>query len=76
LWGILPKGCNTVELMKKAVENKVAYVPGAAFFPCGGGENTMRLNFSYSTPDIIREGIFRLGKLLQEEIVHCQKEEI
>lgn len=75
LWGILPKGCNTVELMKKAVENKVAYVPGAPFFPCGGGENTMRLNFSYSKPEVIQEGIFRLGKLLQEEIGHRQKEE-
>lgn len=68
LWGMLPKGLNTVDMMKRAIENKVAYVPGASFFPCGGGENTMRLNFSYCKPEIINEGIFRLGKLLKEEI--------
>jgi len=43
-------------------------VPGAAFHPTGGGENTMRLNFSYSDPDTIREGITRLGTTLKEVI--------
>jgi len=51
-----------------AVEKKVAFVPGIAFHPNGGGENTMRINFSYSKPDVIREGITRLGYTLKEMI--------
>jgi len=68
LWGILPKGMDAAELLKTAVQRKVAFVPGGAFHPNGGGENTMRINFSFSGPDTIREGITRLGTLLKEEI--------
>jgi len=64
----LPEGMDATEIFKTAVERNVAYVPGAAFHAAGGGENTMRMNFSYSTPDKIREGIARLGTLLKEEI--------
>ncbi len=66
LWGILPQGMDAAEVLKKAIERKVAFVPGSAFHPNGGGENTMRINFSYSKPDTIREGITRLGLLLKE----------
>jgi 2-aminoadipate transaminase len=62
LWGILPAGMDTAEVIKK----KVAFVPGAAFHANGGGANTMRLNFSYCSPDMIREGSTRLGLLLRE----------
>src|SRR5512139_2333726 len=68
LWGILPEGMDAAEVLKRAIEKKVAFVPGAAFHPCGGGANTMRLNFSYSSPDMIREGITRLGTTLKETI--------
>ena len=68
LWGVLPEGLNSTEVFKVAVERKVAFVPGAAFYPCGGGENTMRLNFSNATPEKIREGIARLGQVLHEKI--------
>jgi 2-aminoadipate transaminase len=66
LWGILPEGMDAAAVLKRAIERKVAFVPGAAFHPTGGGENTMRINFSYSNPEIIREGITRLGVLLKE----------
>jgi 2-aminoadipate transaminase len=66
LWGILPKGMDAAEVLKVAIEKKVAFVPGGSFHPNGGGENTMRLNFSFSSPEIIREGITRLGLLLRE----------
>jgi len=69
LWGILPENMDAAELFKKAIDKKVAFVPGAAFHPTGGGKNTLRLNFSYSRPEIIREGITRLGLLLREEVV-------
>jgi 2-aminoadipate transaminase len=68
LWSTLPDYFNTSELIMEAVEQKVAFVPGAPFYPCGGGQTTMRLNFSYATPDKITEGISRLGKVIQEKI--------
>jgi 2-aminoadipate transaminase len=69
LWGMLPKGMDTTEVFKIAVARKVAFVPGTSFFALGGGENTMRLNFSYSNPDQIQIGIERLGNVLKEMIV-------
>jgi len=66
LWGILPPGMDTAEIIKTAIDRKVAFVPGAAFHANGGGKNTMRLNFSYCSPELIREGTTRLGLLLRE----------
>jgi 2-aminoadipate transaminase len=66
LWGMLPKEMDAAEVLKRAIEKKVAFVPGFAFHANGSGKNTMRLNFSYSSPDVIREGSTRLGLLLRE----------
>jgi len=66
LWGIMPEGVDAAEVLKTALERKVAFVPGGSFHPNGGGENTMRINFSYSAPNTIREGITRLGLTLKE----------
>ena len=66
LWGTLPENINSADVLKIAIEKKVAFVPGAPFYPCGGGNNTMRLNFTNATPDKIREGIIRMGKAIQE----------
>jgi len=66
LWGILPEGLKSADVLKLAIEQKVAFVPGSPFYALGGGENTMRLNFSNATPEKIREGISRLGKVLTE----------
>ncbi len=66
LWGIMPEAYNTREVLKSAIQRKVAFVPGEPFFPNGGGRNTMRLNFSNATPENIREGIARLGQTLGE----------
>ncbi len=67
LWVRLPEQINTTEFLKTALEEKVAYVPGAAFYPDEGGHNTMRLNFSYCRPEIIREGIQRLARAIMRE---------
>lgn len=69
LWGIMPECMDAAEVLKVAIERKVAFVPGAAFHATGGGHNTMRINFSYSSPDSIREGITRLGTTLKEFLV-------
>lgn len=67
LWGVLPDYLKAADVLRSAVEEKVAFVPGEPFYPCGGGHNTMRLNFSNATPENIREGIARLGKVLAEK---------
>ena len=64
----LPKGVNTKELLPQAIERGVAYVPGQSFFAEGGGENTMRLNFSYPPVELIEEGIKRLGEFFKEKL--------
>jgi len=65
LWATLPPKVNTSDLLKEAVKMRVAFVPGQPFFPRGGGENTMRLNFSNATPEKINEGIARLGSVVK-----------
>jgi 2-aminoadipate transaminase len=68
LWTALPEGIDTMPLLEKAVEAKVAYVPGTVFFPDDSGTNTMRLNFSNTREELIPEGIQRLGRVLKRAI--------
>jgi 2-aminoadipate transaminase len=67
LWARLPEGMDAEALLEVAVEEKVAFVPGRAFFPEASQEGRccMRLNFSYSSPDVIEEGIKRLGRAIE-----------
>lgn len=67
-WAELPKEINARDLLKKSLERKVAFVPGGAFFPNGGHENTLRLNFSNMPDDRIVEGIKRLGLIIREAV--------
>jgi len=66
LWVTVPEEIDTAELLREAVEENVAFVPGFAFFADGRGHNTMRLNFSNAQPEMIREGIRRLGKVIEK----------
>ena len=68
LWTTLPEGAETRKIFTEAVAQKVAFVPGDSFHPLGGGENTMRLNFSNSKPEMIEEGIKRLGKVIKDNL--------
>jgi 2-aminoadipate transaminase len=68
LWATLPEQISSVALFPEAVAEKVAYVPGESFFPCGGGQNTMRLNFSYSNPQQIATGIERLSRVIRRHL--------
>lgn len=68
LWGTLPIYLSSADVLKAAVEQKVAFVPGEPFHPNGGGHNTMRINFSNATPEKIIEGIRRLGDVIHQRI--------
>lgn len=66
LWVRLPRKMSANELFLKAVEKKVAYVVGSAFYCDGKGQDTLRLNFSYSSEQQINEGIQRLAETIRE----------
>jgi len=69
LWLSMPSQIDTYKMFKKAVEEeKVAFIPGFAFYHDGSVKNKMRLNFSYSTAEQIAEGIKRLGRIAEKEI--------
>ncbi len=64
----LPEYIDTGEMFKEAIEEKVAYVPGAPFFADRKGQNTMRLSFCFPSAEDIDEGIKRLGKVIKKNI--------
>jgi 2-aminoadipate transaminase len=66
LWITGPDKLDALELLQRAIAKKVAFVPGRDFFPAEGGRNFLRLNYSNSTPDRIREGVTRLAALCRE----------
>lgn len=65
IWCELPKKVSASKLFPKAIEQKVAYVTGSVFHPNGGGDHTLRLNFTNSSEEQIEEGIKRLGKVFE-----------
>ncbi|OED48411.1 PLP-dependent aminotransferase family protein [Leisingera sp. S232] len=65
VWITLPKGMDGAKVLARSLETeRVAFVPGQAFFADGSGGNTIRLSFSNSDHTAIEEGIARLGRLL------------
>ncbi len=66
LWVTLPAAVSARDALARALEQNVAFVPGGSFFPNGGHENTMRLNYSNMPEERITEGIRRLGGVLRE----------
>jgi 2-aminoadipate transaminase len=67
LWVSLPEEVDSTAVLQEAIANKVAFVPGITFYPeCDPQKNSFRLNFSNAQPDQIREGIARLGAVLQK----------
>lgn len=67
-WVTLPEGLDSKEMLPRAVEGLVAYVPGTAFYYDDRGRDHMRLAFCYPTPDVIREGVRRLGEVVRKEL--------
>ena len=69
LWARLPAGMNAVELLPKAVDKNVAFVPGAAFYADNGDPRTLRLSFVTATVDQINIGIKALADAIRENMV-------
>ncbi|MET7841831.1 PLP-dependent aminotransferase family protein [Streptomyces sp. NPDC005356] len=65
LWARLPQGANATALLRTAIGHDVAYVPGAPFYAGEPDPATLRLCFVSETPEVIREGLGRLGAALR-----------
>jgi 2-aminoadipate transaminase len=68
IWASLPEYIDTTDLLARALEEHVAFVPGRAAFMDGRGGSSMRLNFSGVDEERIREGIRRLGEVVREQV--------
>ena len=68
LWATLPARCSTDEMLPRAVEQRVIYVAGSAFFVDGSGGNILRLSFSLPSKEKIVEGVRRLTQVVREEL--------
>ncbi len=76
LWATLPEGVSSLQLFELAIKKNVAFVPGSPFYANGGGENTMRLNYSCTNEEKIEEGIKRLGAAIKEILENKDNEYI
>ncbi|MEQ8176585.1 MAG: PLP-dependent aminotransferase family protein [Syntrophomonadaceae bacterium] len=65
-WIELPQHINSRDVLLKSLEKKVAFVPGGSFFPNGGKENTLRINFSNMPEERIVEGLRALAQVINE----------
>ena len=66
VWVTLAAGLDAGRILRSALEQQVAFVPGTAFYANGGGANTLRLNFSYCDPATIEKGVARLSRSIVE----------
>ena len=67
-WVVLPEYMDAKELQMKCLSKKVAFVPGGSFFPNGGHDNTLRLNYSCMPEDKIVKGITALCQTIRENL--------
>jgi 2-aminoadipate transaminase len=68
IWATLPDYIDTTDLLARALQEQVAFVPGRAAYLDGRGGSSMRLNFSGVDEDEIREGIRRIGEVVREQV--------
>jgi 2-aminoadipate transaminase len=68
LWATLPEYVDTTDLLARALQHNVAFVPGRGAYLDGRGASSMRLNYSGNDEDAIREGIRRIGEVIAEQL--------
>ena len=67
MWVTTPDHFDSQRMLAAAVDRRVAYVPGTAFYPDGRGRDQLRLAFCYPPDDDVAEGVRRLAGLLADE---------
>lgn len=74
VWVTLPDGMDGAALLADAIrEERVAFVPGGAFFTDGTGRNTLRMSYSLPPPEQIEAGVARLGRLIGRKLGKLEK---
>ena len=69
VWVTLPQYVDANSMLAEALDHGVIYAPGDSFFPDGKrGRNSMRLNFSYESPENIEEAIRRLSEVIEDRL--------
>jgi 2-aminoadipate transaminase len=66
VWVTLPEAMNGYDLLKKAIEQKVTFVPGSSYYAYQDVHNAIRLSFTQPTPEEIVEAIRRVGNAVKE----------
>ncbi len=67
VWVTLPEGVDAKAMLPRAIQGRVAYVPGTGFYADGQGRRNLRLSYSLPDPERVREGVRRLAAVLDEE---------
>jgi 2-aminoadipate transaminase len=68
VWVTLPPGLDAKAMLPRAITDRVAYVPGSAFYADGSGRRCLRLSYCYPSPERIREGVRRLAGVVTGEL--------
>jgi 2-aminoadipate transaminase len=68
VWATLPDFIDTTDLLARALDENVAFVPGRGAYLDGRGGSSMRLNFSYVGDEDLREGVRRIGRIVAEQV--------
>jgi 2-aminoadipate transaminase len=68
IWAELPSGVSADDIFAEALHEKVAFVPGSAFYAEAPRSEMMRLNYSNRPPELIEEGIARLGRVISRHL--------
>ncbi|HUX19791.1 MAG TPA: PLP-dependent aminotransferase family protein [Spirochaetia bacterium] len=73
VWVTLPENASAMELFERAIKEQVAFVPGDAFHIGGSGKNSLRLNFSSTSPDRIETGLVKLTRVMKDYLAEIGK---
>ncbi|MFQ6116946.1 MAG: PLP-dependent aminotransferase family protein, partial [Candidatus Bipolaricaulia bacterium] len=65
IWCRLERGVTARELLREALRERVSFLTGELFYPDGRGQEEIRLTFTSQPPDVIAEGIRRLGRAMR-----------
>jgi len=72
IWATLPEGYDDERLLARALQQRLVFVIGSAFYVDGTGHNRIRLSFSASPPERIREGVRRLAEAMKPVAVGAE----